>query len=1243
MMNFILQWNVGGLISHLSEFKQQMLTSSPIAAALQETHFRDSDNYNFNVPGYTMYQHNVNSENRQGGVALYVCNSIPQRHIPLNSTINAVATNVKLCHCDIAIVSMYLPPNLAAPSLNTLDNLFSQLPEKCLILGDMNAHNPIWGSRRLSPRGSVIETWVHKNSLIYMNDGAPTFMSRSYHTTSSIDLSLASPRIAPLFQWTVTNDLLFSDHFPIHLILTRTTPVLPSLTSKKWITSEADWTAYNNLLSVHAPYDLDTEMSEFVGAVHTAAAGTIKHVNVRTRTSRTGNAVWWNWKCQRAKAIRRRAFRSFQRCICNHHAELYTKARKECQEIIRREKQAAWEEFASSCNRTTPLTKVWKNVRSFSSRQDRVDSFPQLLSGDVIIDDPLAVTNAFAQHFAHESSTPIYPPDVHQALLDSTGCLDFSSQNAESYNAPFTMRELKLSLNKSNEQTSVGPDGLPYAFFTNLNELNLSTLLIAINNLWSNHTFPEEWFRSLIIPILKPGKDRLSANSYRPISLTCCVCKLVERMVNTRLMYFLESNQLLDPFQSGFRGNHSTADNISRLISDVQAGWELRHPTVAVFLDLTSAFNKVHRSTMIYKLHEIGIRGNMAHFLCQFIQPRYFRVRCQSTESNVYRLEHGVPQGSVISPTLFLIAINDIFLSLPRSLLSIRYSLFADDLAIWSSHRNCVNSFSALQRAIDHCVGWCHKWGFFLSAPKSTMLIFKRGCLPPLDNRPKIKGIVVPLSRNHKFLGITLDSGLTFQAHVETIRTRCLKRLNVLRCLSGYSWGSDRKTLTTLYIGLIRSTLEYNCFLFSTVSVSLCKKLEVIQSTCLRLITGAFRTSPVLALRADTYIPALADRRNFLLIRFFLKTLTVPNHPARAALEANRPNTRRPLRRSPFLTDAVKQAQRALHLPRIRVAQNPPLSPFWLYNDLSVEFLLSSRKSDSSPAEVQMAFQEYKNLHNDSVFFYTDGSAHGKQVGAAATGPGFELKTRLPDYSTVFSAEVYAVREVLLHIKSRRVPQATICTDSKSSLEALLKIDDISHPGVYQLHKLALSLADNQQVTFLWIPGHCGIAGNVLADALANESALLPLPVDEPLPLGDALHLTKIRFAEHLQNQWDCTHSTHMYNIKPSLGVWPTCLQPTREREVILARLRCGHTRLTHSHLFDRTDPPICETCKVRLSVEHILIGCNALAHKRRQILNYIAAHRLELSLSTLLGNDDPHLITLVLDFVLTTPAAGKL
>ena len=490
---YILQWNVGGLRSHLPEFKQYMQKNSPLIAAIQETHLWATDHLNYDIPGYTLYRNDVNQQYRQGGVALYISNSLPQRETVFTSSLNLVAATVSLFNREMLVVSVYLPPNSPVVTQRSVSTMFQQMPENCIMLGDFNAHNPLWDSQRLSPRGKIMETELNRKSFVCLNNGSPTFRSRSYHTASAIDLSIASPRIAPLLEWTATSDPIFSDHFPLHICLTCASPLLPSPTIKKWKTENANWEAFNENINQLAPYDLTQTILNFTNAISTSAEETIETKNIKIGPPNLGkNPVWWNWKCQRAKAIRRRAYRNFQRCICDRHAELYTAARKECAETIFREKKEAWREYASKCNRFTPLGEMWDQVRVLTSRR-ATGAFPQFCVQNTFVTDPLAVANVFADHFASISSTSIYPAGVNQRLTDGTETLVFGSDNSEPYNAPFTLCELKLSLTQTGNKSSVGPDGLPYSFFTNLNELNLSTLLIAFNNLWANHSFPAEW------------------------------------------------------------------------------------------------------------------------------------------------------------------------------------------------------------------------------------------------------------------------------------------------------------------------------------------------------------------------------------------------------------------------------------------------------------------------------------------------------------------------------------------------------------------------------------------------------------------------------------------------------------------------------------------------------------------------------------------------------------------------------
>jgi potassium voltage-gated channel Eag-related subfamily H protein 8 len=141
--------------------------------------------------------------------------------------------------------------------------------------------------------------------------------------------------------------------------------------------------------------------------------------------------------------------------------------------------------------------------------------------------------------------------------------LIFKSKNLEEYNRPFSLDELRKSLDKAHG-TACGPDDIHYQLLKHLAESALQVLLDLMNDIWETGDLPSIWKLANVIPIPKPGKDHAEPSNYRPIALTSCVCKTMERMINARFVWFLESNGLLSNIQCGFRQGRSTLDHLVR-------------------------------------------------------------------------------------------------------------------------------------------------------------------------------------------------------------------------------------------------------------------------------------------------------------------------------------------------------------------------------------------------------------------------------------------------------------------------------------------------------------------------------------------------------------------------------------------------------------------------------------------------------------------------------------------------------
>ena len=1232
---FLLQWNTSSLVSHWTEFREYMTNKKPLIAAIQETRFLDSDeqNYNFNLFGYSLYTHNINSNPRRGGCALYVSNKILHHQVQFNSTLNYVAINAKIIQRDITFISIYLSPSQNI-SEQEIDNLFTQIPNPCFMMGDYNSHHPAWGCTSTNNRGNTLHRLIDEHNLTYLNNQTPTHITMRNGTAiySAIDLALTTPNIAPLFSFHVQPDPLFSDHYPIHIHLETPSGQTDFNFLPRWNLNKADWTKFQNHIDeTHTP-NSNPDLNHFLNTILASAHQSIPHTHHSTRHK---HAPWWNDDCQRALAIRRRALRAFQRCICRVHEAEARRARWQAENILNKNRKESWEKFSNTFNRFTPLSKIWSLIKCFTTNRSRSYKIPHLIINNRHYSIPFEVATKFATHYANVSATSQYTHHLHSTLTTRLATLSFHSTNTEDYNLPFQIYELKLALSKCGN-TSVGPDQLAYPFFKNLTESGLNNLLFGLNQIWTNEQFPDTWKQSTLIPILKPTKPTSDPASYRPISLSSCASKLMERMVNGRLRTYIESNQLLTPYQNGFRPGYSTADGLAHLINTVQTGFQSKHATVALFLDLKAAFDKVHHSALMIKIHKTGIRGRLATFIKNFLSDRTFTVRCGNTYSPSHQQEHGVPQGCVLSPTLFLILINDIFDNINQISPHFKFSLYADDIAIWYTHPSVDEANKQIQHALDHISNWCSLWGLQISPAKSATVIFSKSIhinpLLPLT----INGENIPIVKTFKFLGIMLDRSLTFKHHIDYLKQKCSRRINILKCIAGRDWGADRSTLLKLYTSLIRPILEYNAFLFDTISDTHIATIEAIQNTSLRIVTGALRTTPVPNLRAETNIPSLESRRKYLLLRFYIRTLSRPNKPTYHIVTNLPENTVFSIeqRRCPSLPMRIQKSIELFRFTKPLIAPVPRLRSFWTEKPPVIEYLFTQNKQNILPTEIRGIFAEFQDQHPNHFFIFTDGSRMEGRTGAAFVTPQITRSRRLPDIFSVYSAELSAILSAIAHIKYRNIPRSIICSDSKSSLQALSAYHNSSHPWVHKIQLLLASLPNHIQIKFLWIPSHVGIHGNEKADEAAKLSIQLPPNNNMECPATDALNILHTKFLQFLQFDWDMVNHFHLHPIKPEIQHWSSCHQNTRLKEIILARLRLGHTKLTHSHITENRPPSNCTRCHVVYSIHHFLIVCPRYQREREGITRHVTANRLPLTLPSLLGDSNPELLDLVFKFL---------
>ena len=253
-------------------------------------------------------------------------------------------------------------------------------------------------------------------------------------------------------------------------------------------------------------------------------------------------------------------------------------------------------------------------------------------------------------------------------------------------------------------------------------------------------------------------------------------------------------------------------------------------------IDLEKAFDLVWHKGLMYKMKKMGLKDNIVNFVSNYLNGRRIKVQIGSSLSRSYELENGTPQGSVISPFLFLIMINDI--EEPEN--NTRLSLYADDSATWKSGSNLQVLNRDIQAYVDKMAKFFNDWGFKLSADKTVAILFTKKRNTRMDEiKLYLNGKAIKVQTTVKFLGVIFDQHMSWRPHIDYVVDRCNKRLNLMRVMAGTQWGASRRTLLIVYKALIRSVMDYACVAYDTASLSVKSKLDSVQYKALRICCGA--------------------------------------------------------------------------------------------------------------------------------------------------------------------------------------------------------------------------------------------------------------------------------------------------------------------------------------------------------------------------------------------------------------------
>ena len=676
-----------------------------------------------------------------------------------------------------------------------------------LLLGDFNAKNSEWfNGDCTNPNGIALKDLTDHFDLTQLCRQA-THLNHDGEPESLLDLVFTN--VPELFSNSarVLPPISSSDHLPVVIQNKSAEYFNPQKTQTytKWIYHQKDQDKMNDAFllddwtNVFLHTDIDEMWTQWKSRFFSEVKKFIPCVEPQfsKRPHSRISPPWFNNDTRRLVRAKNRLFKRAQLSGSSEHWKIYRAARNKATTAVKTAKHqhltlqaARLADPNCSSPRWWQIAKEMCGLKGNSLRNipPLADQSLGLVCEDHKKADLLNDTFINSNTSISQNSFPIGPTKLGSIF-------EFQELSSD---------DVKKAIRSLPNKTSTGPDRISYRLLKEAGPNVVGPLTTLYNYSLRTQKIPEEWKMAVVSPIFKGGhRDRDKPSNYRPISLTSCVARLMEKLLNAQILRYLENHSLLYQHQSGFLPGHSTVTQLCFLVNQWQMAADQGDHVQATFLDLSKAYDRVSIPGLLFKLSCLGFSYSALQWLSTFLTKRLQSVKVNGCQSKWQTPKSGIPQGTVLGPVLFLVFINDLPLSLQNGC-----SIFADDTTAYTIGDTVTSTCSALSLDLAAASSWAKTWGMLYNAEKSEHLPINTNGRGNVD----MDGTIIPQVTAHKHLGVMLNQKLTWNNHIDNLYTSCARRVGILRRLRNKL---QPPVFKKIFIGSIRPKLEYACAVWS--------------------------------------------------------------------------------------------------------------------------------------------------------------------------------------------------------------------------------------------------------------------------------------------------------------------------------------------------------------------------------------------------------------------------------------------